>query len=97
MCDEVFINLTQFYKGFKQISEEFSSISDLQFAVIDGEMNDLEHIDIKGFPTVILFKKGKDKFNNMVNFDQIASYYNIKDLIEGNVGNLDKTAKRDEL
>ena len=84
-------------KGFKTISEEFSSISHLLFATIDGELNELENIDIKGFPTVILFRKGDNKYLNMINFDQIASYHNIKDLVEGHLGKVKKSNKRDEL
>jgi len=92
MCDE-------FYKGFKTISEEYSSNQELQFAVIDGELNELEHIDIRNFPTLVLFKQGSEKYTNNVNFDQIPSYYNIKEFLENHIGKPSAVYKhtRDEL
>jgi hypothetical protein len=53
--------------------------------VIDGELNELEHIDIRNFPTLVLFKKGSEKYTNKVNYDQIPSYYNIKEFLENHM------------
>lgn len=53
--------------------------------MIDGELNELENIDIRNFPMIVLFKNGSEKYKNRINFDQIASYYNIKEFLESHM------------
>lgn len=48
----------EFEKNFNRLAEDLSITPDLLFAKIDGVENELEKIEIKGYPSFILFPKG---------------------------------------
>jgi len=58
LCNEVIYIFIQFEKNFLRLAEDLEMSQGLSFARIDGSENEFESIEIKGFPTFILFPKG---------------------------------------
>jgi len=60
-------------------------IKNIIFGTIDGLFNEFDEFVVQGYPTIMLFKPGKDKFKNYVIFDAVFSYNNLKSFLELNM------------
>lgn len=69
---------------FKEASEKLAKEEDIVFAMMDGSANEVETIQIQGFPTTILFKAG-DK-ENQIKFEGDRTVDALVDFLNKNLG-----------
>jgi len=64
---------------WEQVAEKYESRSDLVIAKVDSTENEIDGVDIEGFPTLIMFKKGD---NEKVDFVGKRDFESIVKFIE---------------